>query len=63
MTTLVVLFLLWLVGYYLACQIWPYKACGRCQGGKHESPSGKAWRNCFRCGGSGKKRRLLARKP
>ncbi|MFD4196753.1 hypothetical protein [Amycolatopsis thermoflava] len=63
MTTVVLALLAWLALYYLACQIWPYTACGRCNGGKHTSPTGKAWRNCSRCGGSGKKRRLLARKP
>jgi len=61
MTTVILVGLGWLVVYYLACQIWPFTACGRCKGGKHTSPSGKAWRHCTRCGGSGKRRRLLAR--
>lgn len=61
MTTAILLLVGWFVVYYLACQIWPYTTCGRCKGGKHHSPSGKAWRDCPRCGGSGKKRRLLAR--
>ena len=46
--------LLWLAGYAIACWIWPFKACRRCEGnGKLRSPSGKAWRRCKRCGGSG----------
>lgn len=64
MTTAAVLILLgWFGLYFLACQIWPYTACGRCDDGRHASPSGKAWRHCSRCEGTGRKRRLLARKP
>lgn len=61
MTTIVLLFVAWFALYFLACQIWPYTACGRCQSGKHPSPTRKAWRHCSRCGGTGRKRRLLAR--
>lgn len=40
--------------YVLACIIWPFSACARCDGnGKFRSPSGKAWRNCRRCRGTG----------
>jgi hypothetical protein len=58
-----VLVVLVLVGgalYVVACSIWPYTACGRCDGGKRRSPSGKAWRSCPRCKGSGKRRRFGA---
>ena len=27
--------------YLLACRIWPYVECGRCDDGRHPSPSGK----------------------
>lgn len=55
--------LLLLAGYLVACRIWPYASCGRCQGsGRSPSPSGKAWRPCTRCKGSGRRRRLLAGK-
>lgn len=49
--------------YLLACRIWPYVDCGRCRGGRRASPSGKAFRLCSRCGGTGRKRRLFAGKP
>lgn len=60
----VVLVLAGLIGlglYAWACQRWPYVTCGRCKGGKHPSPSKKAWRNCGRCKGTGKRLRLFAR--
>lgn len=63
----VLLIALLIVGYATACLIWPYAPCGRCQSGRHSSPSGEYWRKCRRCGGSGKKirlgRRLLAGDP
>jgi DnaJ-class molecular chaperone len=44
----------WVAGYVIACRIWPYANCRKCEGaGKFRSPSGKAWRNCRRCKGSG----------
>jgi len=56
--------LLWLAGYLIACRIWPYKDCRKCEGaGRFRSPSRKAWRPCRRCKGSGSRvrtgRRLL----
>jgi hypothetical protein len=46
--------LLWAAGYVVACAIWPFTSCRRCDGkGKHRSPSGKAWRKCRKCKGSG----------
>jgi hypothetical protein len=45
--------------YLGACAIWPFGACGRCDGnGKIRSPSGRAWRPCPRCKGSGGRLRL-----
>lgn len=42
------------VGYIVACVIWPFTGCARCDGkGKFRSPSGRAWRKCRRCKGSG----------
>ena len=47
--------------YVLFCRVFPYTACRNCKGsGKSYSPSGKAFRNCRRCGGSGRRRRLFA---
>lgn len=46
-------------GYAVACLIWPYTACRRCEGaGKFRTSSGKAWRKCPRCKGSGERLRL-----
>lgn len=59
-----VLVALVLLGIYLVgCQIWPYKPCPRCSGGKHPSPSRQYWRHCSRCGGTGRNRRFFARDP
>jgi hypothetical protein len=45
--------------YVGACVIWPFRACRRCDGnGKIRSPSGRAWRTCPRCKGSGGRLRL-----
>jgi hypothetical protein len=44
--------------YLLACWIWPFAACQRCDGlGRFHSPSGKAWRRCRRCKGTGERLR------
>lgn len=60
MTLEAVTVVLVVAGLYLgSLAIWPYTACGRCSGaGKRRSPSGKAWRPCPRCGGTGRKERL-----
>lgn len=48
------------IGFYLlVCRIWPFRACGRCNGlGRRHAPSGKAWRDCPRCKGTGRKLRI-----
>ena len=44
------------LGYSLACWIWPFKACRRCEGsGKKRSPSGRAFRLCRRCYRTGRR--------
>ena len=54
--------LLWSGGYVVACWIWPFAACRKCDGsGKFRSPSGRAWRLCRRCKGSGKRVRYGVR--
>ncbi|MFC4000752.1 hypothetical protein ACFS2C_11840 [Prauserella oleivorans] len=59
MTDLVAAVLVAALIYGTSLAIWPYTACGRCSGaGKRRSPSGKAWRPCPRCGGTGRKERL-----
>lgn len=51
---LVLLALVLAGGYLAACAIWPFTSCARCDGrGKFRSPSGRAWRGCRRCKGSG----------
>lgn len=46
--------ILWAAGYAVACRIWPFASCRRCGGaGKFQSPSGRYWRHCGRCKGSG----------
>lgn len=47
----------------LRALIWPLTHCRACGGGKKFAPQskGRFWRPCGRCGGSGKKTRLLAR--
>lgn len=51
--------LIWVLGYVIACVIWPWTACPSCKGaGRHRSPSGKAWRDCRRCAGRGRRLRL-----
>jgi hypothetical protein len=48
--------LAWLVGYVIACWVWPFADCAKCKGsGRKRSPSGKAFRLCRRCKGSGKR--------
>ncbi len=45
---------LWSIGYLAACWYWPFTSCRKCDGaGRFRSPSGKAWRRCKPCGGSG----------
>jgi DnaJ-class molecular chaperone len=49
----------WVLGYAVACRVWPYRACGPCTGsGKRRSPSGRAWRKCPRCKGTGRRMRV-----
>lgn len=46
------------LGYAVACWIWPFKSCPRCDGtGKKRSPSGRAFRLCRRCTGTGRRLR------
>jgi hypothetical protein len=46
-------------GYAVAAWIWPYTNCLKCHGdGKLRSPSGRMWRRCKRCGGTGRRLRL-----
>ena len=70
MTTLVVLaehprgiaaaiVVLWIGVYLAACAWWPFRAHSRCSGtGKLRSPSGRSWRRCPGCGGTGTKLRI-----
>jgi hypothetical protein len=57
------LLVLAVVGWYATvCRWWPYSRCWSCSGtGKSASPSGRHWRPCRRCGGSGTRVRLGGR--
>lgn len=45
--------------YGVECWWWPFAACGKCGGaGRFRSPSGRAWRRCRRCKGSGERVRV-----
>jgi hypothetical protein len=49
----------WAVGYGLACWIWAFKPCRVCSGlGRRPSPSGRAFRVCWWCKGTGRRLRL-----
>lgn len=49
----------WLAVYAFAAWVWPFTACRKCHGGgKLRSPSGRNWRRCKRCGGTGRRLRL-----
>ncbi len=53
---ILLLFLLSIVTvcYLGTCWVWPFANCRRCGGlGRFHSPSGRAWRPCRRCKGSG----------
>lgn len=59
MLTLLGLAGLVLAGYLISLRLWPIKTCGRCDGsGKVRSPSGRAWRTCKRCAGTGGRLRI-----
>lgn len=41
-------------GYAASCVLWPFAGCWHCDGtGQHRSPTGRAWRPCRRCRGTG----------
>lgn len=43
-------------GYAVACRVWPFEDCPRCNGsGTKRSPSGRAFRLCRRCKGAGRR--------
>jgi len=45
--------------YALTCWLWPFSACLRCHGDKRtRSPSGRSWRRCRRCKGTGQRLRV-----
>ena len=48
-----------LVAYVVQSIYRPYARCWRCKGKpRFTSSSGRTWRDCWFCGGSGKRRRL-----
>ena len=62
MDTLILLAFLGMAGYIVSLICWPFRACTLCKGTKtHDSPSGKFFRHCLKCGGSGYQLRLAIR--
>jgi DnaJ-class molecular chaperone len=50
-----IVFALITLGYMFVCTFWPYTNCGKCKGtSRFGSPSGKNFRLCGRCSGSGR---------
>lgn len=48
----------WAVGYLLLCWIWPFANCRRCSGlGKRRALVGRGFRHCPRCDGTGQRLR------
>jgi hypothetical protein len=51
--TVLLIALVWGVGYVIHCVIWPFRACRTCHGtGRSLAPSGRAWRPCRACKGN-----------
>ena len=46
-------------GYYVHVRLYPYRDCPRCNGSRRNK-SGRAHRDCGRCGSTGRVRRLGA---
>lgn len=45
--------------YAVNCWWWPWARCSRCHGGGRKyAPNGKAFRDCRRCRGTGRRVRL-----
>lgn len=57
---LVVLLLILLVLYLLECVFDPWTSCGReaCEGGRIYTEDHRYWHDCWRCKGTGKRRRF-----
>lgn len=50
--------------YVMAAQVWPWASCWYCRGAaRRRDHTGKVWHFCLVCGGSGRRRRWLARRP
>ncbi|GAA3576929.1 hypothetical protein [Kribbella ginsengisoli] len=48
--------------YLLGCLVFPYSNCTKCAGsGKSRAPRGKAFRDCRRCKGTGRRTRIGSR--
>ena len=51
--------LAWALGYIVACAIWPFGDCFTCHGtAQRRSPTGKAFRTCRACKGTGRRVRI-----
>lgn len=65
MTALVIILglALWGGAYLISCALHPYIACGRCKGNKqlYSTSFEGAYGDCWRCKGTGRKRRAGAK--
>lgn len=50
--------MLWLGWYLVTCALFPWRACSWCDSGKRRNSSGKSWRECGHCGGTGRRARI-----
>lgn len=52
----------WVAGWLVWSRFWPYADCRKCKGrGQFRSPTGRSYRRCPRCKGTGA-RLMLGRK-
>lgn len=61
--TLLVALIAFALAARAAYRVWryPFTPCRRCNGGRRWAPTGRTYRRCARCGGSGEKLRLSRR--
>jgi hypothetical protein len=51
-----------LLAAIVSAWIRPWRHCRWCRMGRWYRPDGRVWRDCWFCGGTGRRRRLLARR-
>jgi len=56
-TTMLLILVAGSLWYAIACVMFPFTKCWRCQRGRIRSSGGRTWRRCRRCKGSGERLR------